>query len=100
MTFQNYLKEITETNEIFCIQEWCNNRFIGTHLMFGIINDSEHEFDQYYFYQESMDASSSYIDLTQEVEFLEIGIAAKDHNGNRVELIFFSVDIIENPDPQ
>jgi hypothetical protein len=98
MTFQNYLRAITEKNEIFCIQEWCEGRFIGTHLLFGIIEDTECEFDKHYFYQENIYDSPTYINPLQEVDFLEKKIAVKNHNGNRVELAFFKAEIIKNPD--
>ena len=101
MTFAEYIEAIQKNNEIFCIEEHCQGRFVGNHLVFGYIENENDEANGFYSYQENSWSPSTHIDPKQDVEFRTScpGIVVKDTDGNVVVLVFYRASPIENPVP-
>lgn len=100
MTFAEYIEAIEKNNTIFCIEEHCDGRFVGMHLLFGYIEVEEDEpMYGFYHYQENSHSQTSYLDPDQEVKFRESspGVTVKDTDGNVVELVFYTASPIPNP---
>lgn len=103
MTFAEYIEAIQKDNQIFCIEEHCQGRFVGNHLIFGYVEDVENDMNGFYSYQETSWTPKSYIDPKQDVEFRTScpGVIVKDTDNNVVELVFYTASpiVIDNPVP-
>lgn len=104
MKFIDYWKAIEKN--VFCIEEFVlgdgnSRRFVAIHTIFGIYEALEENdvYDNFFFYQaDQYDQDVTYIDPEQKIEKTDSGIIVKDANGNKVELIFRSTNIIPHPE--
>lgn len=102
MTFKQYLAAIQANNEIYSIQEFCNGRFIGTHLTFGYtdVDDTEMvESEDYILYGPDVDTTPTFIDSNQQIELKpnDPMVYVTDRAGNHLCLIFYKSEIIAHP---
>ena len=101
MTFKEYIEKIGD--DVFCIEEHCDGKFVGYHMMFGFAEEGDDDKDtvkvnpDLYYYQSDSWSEPTYIDATQEIEFHGDSVKVTDTNDNKVELNFFKATIIPCP---